>query len=163
MKVSQDSIHERLPLFTCYKIPWETKKKMLINIFPPVIHFTLAASLGDELPSLLAGKAPASPSNSTIGTGNFAAPPQAMMIGGGFQQEDVDKLKALAEDAPGAVKIPWLWMDNSKGEAPTGTPSEEETKAIGLKVAARMKAALDKLRAEGQLGDRNPGVHMVYM
>lgn len=125
-----------------------------------MIQFTLAASLADELPSLLTGKAPANPSNGTIGTGNFVAPPQALMMGG-FRQEDVDKLKALAEGTPGAVKIPWLWMDNSKGDAPTGTPSADEAKAIGVKVAARMQAALDKLRAEGKLGDGNPGVHMV--
>lgn len=126
-----------------------------------VIHFTLAGSLADELPTLLTGKAPATASNSTIGTGNFAAPPQALLLGAGFEQADIDKLKALAESTPGAVQIPWLWIDVSKGDAPTGKPTEEEIKAIGEKVAKRMKDTLDKLKAEGKLGNGNPGVHMI--
>lgn len=142
------------------------RKRTAHTYIPPsppstVIQFTLAASMADELPALLTGKAPAAPSNATVGTGNFAAPPQAFLLGGGFQQADVDKLQALAESTPGAVQIPWLWIDASKGDAPTGQPSAEEIKAIGAKVAARMRETLDKLKADGKLGNGNPGVHMI--
>lgn len=126
-----------------------------------VIHFTLAGALADELPALLTSKAPATASNRTIGTGNYAAPPQALLLGAGFAQADISALRALAEGTPGAVQIPWLWIDASKGDAPAGQPTEEEIRAIGAKVAQRMKETLETLRAEGKLGDGHSGVHMV--
>lgn len=96
-----------------------------------------------------------------MGTNNFASPPQALLIGAGFEQADIDKLKALTDATPGALQIPWLWIDNSKGDAPAGKPTEEEIKAIGEKVALRMKEALNKLKEEGKLGNGNPGVTLV--
>lgn len=126
-----------------------------------MIHFTLSASIAEELPTLLTGKPPANPSNSTIGTGNFAAPPQALIIGAGFGEADINALQALAEGTPDAVQIPWLWMDASKEDEPKGKPTEEEMKAIGMKVAARMKEALNKLKADSKLGNGNSGLHMV--
>lgn len=133
------------------------------GIDPSPTHTVLAyipsSSMADELPNILTGKAPAKASS--IGSGNFASPPQALFLGGGFEQADIDKLKALAESTSGAAQIPWLWVDASKGGAPEGKPSDEEIKVIAEKVAARIKEGANKLKAEGKLGDGNAGVHMV--
>lgn len=65
------------------------------------------------------------------------------------------------EGVQGASKIPWLRVDSSKMVPPSQKPNEAQAKEYGLAVSKRMKETLDKLNAEGKLGQGNWGVHLV--
>jgi hypothetical protein len=132
----------------------ETVGKSVIEALKPeceVVHFTLASAIEDELPRLLRNDPPASPS-STLGTGNWATPPRALLIGGAYSDEAVAELRALVAraEAPGVRGIPWLRVDTGKTAADAaaqGPPGPE----YGAQVAARAKEALARLEAEGKL------------
>ncbi|CAN8097792.1 unnamed protein product [Discula destructiva] len=125
-----------------------------------VVHFTLFSAVNTELPQLLAGHPPDAPS-STIGTGKWAAPPQALLLGGAYQDADIERLQKLVEDTEGAAQIPWLRVDSSKMAPPAGMEDVEKVREYGVAITERMKAMLEKLRAEGKLGQGNAGVYLV--
>ncbi|KAL1869344.1 hypothetical protein Daus18300_005556 [Diaporthe australafricana] len=138
-------------------------RMVVANLKPEyeVIHVTLAASITDELPFLLTGNAPPNPS-STAGSGNWSSPPQALIIGGAYQDKDIEEVIKLAESTPGAAEIPWLRVDARKTQdPPPEQPTEEQAAVYGKAVVKRMKEGLGKLKEEGKLGPGNGGVHLV--
>lgn len=124
-----------------------------------MIHFTLASAIAQELPSLLTGKPPSSPSSS-LGTANWAAPPQALLLGGAYQDEDIDRLEQLIESIEGAAKIPWLRVDVGN-KPPPQLQDPEQVREYGLSVASRMKMKLGELSADGKLGHGNGNIYLV--
>lgn len=123
---------------------------------------TLAASIKDELPFVLKGQAPPNPST-TFGSGNWSSPPQALLIGGAYQDKDIDELVKLVEGIDGALEIPWLRIDTTKteGPGPSSNPTPEQAAAYGKVVVQRMKDGLGKLKEEGKLGPGNGGIHLI--
>ena len=130
--------------------------------FDAVIQLTLASSMKDELPFLLRGKAPPNPST-TFGSGNWSSPPQALILGGGYGDKDIEEVVRQAESIDGAMEIPWLRVDVRKtGEhGPPLQPTEEDAAAYGKLVVKRMKEGLNKLKEEGKLGQGNGGIHLI--
>ncbi|KAI3394956.1 hypothetical protein diail_2063 [Diaporthe ilicicola] len=137
-------------------------RMVIANMKPEyeVIHFTLSTSIMDELPFLLTGKVPPNPS-STLGSGNWSSPPRALLIGGAYQDKDVEEVIKLAKSTDGAVEIPWLRVDNTKMQTPPPEPTEEQAAAYGKAIVRRMKEGLGRLKEEGKLGQGNGGVHLV--
>lgn len=130
------------------------------HFFRSVIHFILLQAVTTELPAVLSGKPPAKPSSS-LGTGNWSAPPRALLLGGAYQNEDIEKLQKLVNETEGAVKIPWLRVDSSKGPPPSQAPTEAQAREYGAKVSNRMKERLHALEAEGKLVEGNGEVYLV--
>lgn len=114
----------------------------------------------DELPYLLKGTVPPNPS-STLGSGNWSSPPQALLIGGAYQDKDVEDVVKLAKSTDGAMEIPWLRIDSRKMKPPTGEPTPEEAAAYGKAIVQRFKDGLDKLKQEGKLGQGKSGIYLV--
>lgn len=125
-----------------------------------VIHFTFASAIMEELPYLLKGGAPPNPS-STLGSGNWSSPPQALLIGGAYQDKDVEEVVKLAKSTDGAMEIPWLRIDSGKMQAPTGQPTPEEAEKYGKAIVQRFKEGLTKLKEEGKLGQGKGGIYLV--
>lgn len=121
-----------------------------------VIHFTPVASITDELPHILTGKAPLNPS-STIGSGNWSSSPRALVLGGTYTDELVDKILELVKNVPGAADIPWIRLENKV----SGELTEEQAAAYGKQVVRRVKQGLDKLEKERKLAQDNKGIYLV--
>lgn len=114
----------------------------------------------EELPYLLKGSAPPNPS-STLGSGNWSSPPQALLIGGAYQDKDVEEVVKLAKSTDGAMEIPWLRIDSRKMQAPTGQLTPEEAAKYGKAIVQRFKEGLTKLEGEGKLGQGKGGIYLV--
>lgn len=127
-----------------------------------VIQIALIRSIKDELPFLLKGSPPPNPS-STSGSGNWSSPPQALLLGGGYQDKDIEEIVEIAKSTDGAMEIPWLRVDvrKTQGPPPPAEPTEEQAAVYGKGIAQRMKDALNRLREEGRLGQGNGGIHLV--
>lgn len=127
-----------------------------------VIHFTLASAIADELPSLLTGKTPPNP-KSSLGTRNWSEPPRALLLGGAYQQEDIERLQKVANGTEGAAVIPWLRVDSTKGKPPPSIASSDDhiRKAYASAIVHRLKAKLNELHAEGKLQVGQGGIYLV--
>jgi hypothetical protein len=98
-----------------------------------------------NLPLILSGSTPAD-EESTLGSKNYFQPPKAIILGGGYSDDDLAKLQKAAISSPGAVRVPWLKADIEKtkrGPEP-GTPEYSQLAAIRLK-----KTLEDLLKQEG--------------
>lgn len=98
------------------------------------------------------GEVPAEPS-STIGSGNWATPPQALIFGGGYSDEDIEEVQKLIEQTPGVRRIPWIRVDKTKT---VGAPG---TREYAMGITKRIKDLLAKLSDEGKLGDGQGGLY----
>lgn len=114
-----------------------------------VIHFILAAAVKTELPLLLTNQVP-DPKSSSIGTGNWAVPPRAIMFGGAFTLADILELRELASGIENRRRIPWLRADVALGTLPAPAPGVVD-KAYSASIIQRLKAVLGRLKAEGKL------------
>lgn len=82
-------------------------------------------------------------------------------MGGAYQDKDVEEVVKVAKSTEGAMEIPWLRIDSSKMQGPTGQPTPEEAAAYGKAVVKRFKEGLEKLKEEGKLGQGNGGIYLV--
>lgn len=114
-----------------------------------VIHFALAAAIKTELPLLLTNQVP-DPKSSSIGTGNWAVPPRAIVFGGAFTLADILALRELASGIENRRRIPWLRADISLGNLPAPKPGVVD-KAYSESILQRLKAMLGRLQGEGKL------------
>ncbi|PSR85721.1 hypothetical protein BD289DRAFT_453124 [Coniella lustricola] len=111
-----------------------------------VIHVALAANIENELPLLLQNKIPEDDKRSSfLGSGNWSTPPKAVVFGGAFTDDLIEKLQKLVAETKGSRNIPWLRV-NAKivGPAP-GTPE------YAISVSLKVKEALQRFEAEGKL------------
>ncbi|KAK1633418.1 hypothetical protein BDP81DRAFT_397306 [Colletotrichum phormii] len=139
-----------IPIILCGKTE-EIGRGVIEGLKPEyeVIHFiTSPASGAVIIPALLASKTttlPQHPDTSTIGSGNYASPPRAVVLGGAFDEEAVKMLqKAVAEQGTASRKIPWLRHDGSKAAPPPGPE-------YGKAMVARVRERLGLLEGEGKL------------
>ncbi|GJC85907.1 hypothetical protein ColLi_08745 [Colletotrichum liriopes] len=125
-------------------------KPPVANTPPKVTHFVTSPTSGAViLPALLASRPPPPhPETSTIGSGNYAAAPRAVVLGGAFDDAATAALReavagARAQSA-GVRKVPWLRQDSSKPAPPLGPE-------YGKAMVVRVKEALARLQGEGKL------------
>ncbi|KAK1983564.1 hypothetical protein LZ30DRAFT_714075 [Colletotrichum cereale] len=116
-----------------------------------VIHFVTTPTSGAViLPALLTSRPPPShPDTSTIGSGNYAAAPRAVILGGALD----DAATAVLQEAVAGARalpfadvrtVPWLRQDPSKPTPPLGPE-------YGEAMVARVREALARLEGEGKL------------
>ncbi|KAK1958528.1 hypothetical protein LY78DRAFT_707559 [Colletotrichum sublineola] len=116
-----------------------------------VIHFVTSPTSGAAiLPALLASRPPPShPDASTIGSGNYAAAPRAVILGRAFDDAATAVLQEAVADARVQASadvrtVPWLRQDSSKPMPPIGPK-------YGEAIVARVRVALARLEEEGKL------------
>lgn len=110
-----------------------------------VIHFVLPREgFVSDISAVLQGQTP-SAGSSTLGTGNLAARPVAVILGGGYS-ENFDQVHDAVEEATGGSGVAWLRHDGDKPAPPLGPE-------YGKAMVARVKEAL------GKLGAGETGVH----
>jgi hypothetical protein len=92
---------------------------------------------------VLQGKIPDEPS-STIGSGNVAAGPKAVIMGGLFDKAGAEAIREACRATEGAKTVPWLLQDTTKPTPPLGPE-------YGKLMVQRVKDALAALEKEGKL------------
>jgi len=119
-----------------------------------VVHFVLAGESGTEIiPPLLLGQLPPShPELSTIGSGSYSQVPQAVVLGGAFDDESVAALRDAVSRVAGTRKVPWIRQDKEKTKIPVMSPGYIPD------VIARSKEAVTKLAKEGKLDGTYDGL-----
>ncbi|KAI5477146.1 hypothetical protein MNV49_006802 [Pseudohyphozyma bogoriensis] len=111
-----------------------------------IMHLILSPEEGVEhLPLLLSNQAPPPPKNPArqLGTQDYSSPPQAILLGGGYEDSDIEVLRKACRDT--TQKVPWLKCDPSVPTPPLGPE-------YGKAVVERAKKRLRELREEGKLG-----------
>ncbi|KAF6814937.1 hypothetical protein CSOJ01_03767 [Colletotrichum sojae] len=137
----------RIPVVLCGKT--EKIGSGVIAALKPefeVVHFiTTPASGAEIIPALLAGREPPThPDSSSIGSGEYAETPRAVILGAAFDEEATQTLRKAVSEAPDARKVPWLRHDAGKPAPPIGPE-------YGLAVVARVREVLERLEGEGKL------------
>lgn len=87
-----------------------------------------------NLPLILSGSSPAN-EESSLGSKKYSQPPKAIILGGGYSDDDLKKLQEAAITFPGAVRVLWLKADVEKtkrGPEP-GTPEYSQLVAVRVK------------------------------
>lgn len=92
---------------------------------------------------LLAGQTPAAQESANLGTQDYSAPPDAVVLGGGYNDESVRRLRAACECKGMERGVPWLRPDANVPTPPLGAK-------YGAHVAKRVKACLGELEEEGR-------------
>lgn len=118
-----------------------------------VICFLPESTVDRDLPLVLKGEVPAE-GKSGVGSGNWSEPPKALILGGSYSNEAVERLRKLIDETPGVSRIPWLHLDPAKVTLPIGP-------GYGLEVAARTKETLKKLETEGKLNGNDGGLYLI--
>lgn len=117
-----------------------------------VIHYIDSPEAGvQDLPLLLDLKRPTSQSAGGVGTQIYARPPQAVILGGAYTNDIVEKLRKACDGVQRGV--PWLKGgaspdDLEKAAAKDPRPLRERV----LDSAFKMKALLIKLLDEDKMG-----------
>lgn len=124
-----------------------------------VIHIVLSLDAGiSDIPLLLSGKTPTpAPSSNTssgpsenLGSQNYAKKPVAVAVGGGFDDEMFEQMKAATE----GKEVVWVRADPSKM---AGMPELGDVEAYAAASAARVKRCLGGLGV-GVEGGKREGV-----
>lgn len=119
-----------------------------------VVHFITSVENGmANLPSIMSGSPPRS-AESTLGSKNYSQPPEAIILGGGYDDEAVEKLRMAVAGTQGTRKVPWLRPDPAKTQAGPTPGSEEYAKSV----AARVRDALAALDRDGRLDGNTEGI-----
>jgi hypothetical protein len=101
-----------------------------------------------EIPQILRGKLPDN-RLSSIGSGSLANRAKAVVLGGGYDNDDV--IASMREAASKAANIPWVRQDTSKPTPPLGPE-------YGKAMVGRVKEALGELQKSGKLDGSEGGV-----
>jgi hypothetical protein len=83
------------------------------------------------------------PSDTELGSRNYENTPVAVILGGGYGDEDIELLR---EAAKGTKNVPWLRPDLTKSTLPLGP---EYAKAA----VARVKETMKELEEKGKLNE----------
>ncbi len=109
-----------------------------------VVHFVTTPEAGvKDLPLVLQGSAPETAASS-VGTGNVAAGATAVILGGGYDDNDYETMRKAVDAATLARRPVWLRNDLSVAMPPPGPE-------YGKAVVVRVKNLLAKLDKENSL------------
>ncbi|KAJ5785299.1 uncharacterized protein N7503_010511 [Penicillium pulvis] len=104
-----------------------------------VIHFVMTLNAGlDQIPALLKGETEV-PSHTELGSNNYARGVGAIILGAGYEDEDIRQLR---EAATPFSSVPWLRPDTTKPAPPLGP-------AYGQALVERIKETVNGLQASG--------------
>ncbi|CAF3492293.1 hypothetical protein FGSG_02964 [Fusarium graminearum PH-1] len=137
-----------IPIILCGKTEFVGEK--VIEALKPeieVVHFILPGESGKVIiPELLRGNPPPShPDLSTIGSGNYTRIPEAVVLGGAFEYEDIEALRDAVKAVDGTLGVSWIRQDTNL-PAPAVT-SPEYPKLM----TKRTKEAIIELKKNGKL------------
>jgi hypothetical protein len=106
-----------------------------------VIHVILSLEAGkSEIPVILQGRKPPPSGIENLGTQNYSRKPAAVVLGGGYDDNDVAELRDACN---GEFNVPWLRPDLSKATPPLGP-------AYGKAMVERVKSCLKTLAEDGK-------------
>jgi hypothetical protein len=89
-----------------------------------------------------------------LGSRNYSRPPQAVLVGGGYDEEAVDKMRTAVASTQGTRKVPWVRPDLEKTRAGPTPGTEEYSKSV----ASRMRETLKTLERDGKLDGTADGI-----
>lgn len=102
------------------------------------------------IPELLSGNTPPShPESSAIGSGNYAQIPQAVVLGGAFEDADLDALRDAVKAVKGARGVAWVRQDTTQPAPPVTSPEYPKL------MTRRTKEAIIQLHKDGKLDGKN--------
>jgi hypothetical protein len=78
-----------------------------------------------------------------LGTKNYARPPVAIVLGGGYTKGDLETMRFTCQQTEGAKIV--VWLENDRKDLPSG-PSSDYAKRVGQ----RVKDKLQELEAAGK-------------
>lgn len=106
-----------------------------------VIHFVMSREGGKaQIPAIFKNETPAT--DSELGSKVYTQKPVAVILGGGYDDEDV---RVMMEAAKGLHPVPWLRPDQSKPAPPLGP-------GYGEALVERIKVLMVELEREGKMG-----------
>ncbi|KAJ6136881.1 hypothetical protein N7497_012133 [Penicillium chrysogenum] len=112
-----------------------------------VIHFITSVEDGTtNLPLILSGNSPKR-EESSLGSKIYSQPPKAVIFGGGYDDEAIEKLRQAVAGSQRVLQVPWLKADLKKSES--GPPPG--TEAYCTSAAARMRESLKTLEITGRM------------
>ncbi|OAA53371.1 hypothetical protein ISF_08852 [Cordyceps fumosorosea ARSEF 2679] len=118
-----------------------------------LVHFVKTPEAGvADLPLVLAGRVPTSTAPSSVGTGNVARGAAAVILGGGYGDEDYAVMRKAVDAA--ALKRRTVWLRNNLSVA-MPPPGPEYGKAV----VVRVKDLLARLGGEGRLDGEDGGAY----
>ncbi|KAI0467409.1 hypothetical protein F4859DRAFT_525323 [Xylaria cf. heliscus] len=126
-----------IPIILCGKT-LETGERVIAFLRPDVevIHFIDSFEYAkDNLPDLLAGRGPNSPSSNQLGTHNYKKPPRAVIFGRAFDPAHVKELNQRCRGT-GSVSVAWIAGD------PAVKPPAHPDLGYAQKGAENVKRAL---------------------
>ncbi|KAL5335911.1 hypothetical protein BJX70DRAFT_401103 [Aspergillus crustosus] len=139
------STHQPIPVILCGRT--EKIASVVIPALQPgieVIHFIQSTpSALSQIPSLLRGTT-AVPSDTAFGTKNYTRPAQAIILGAGYTDEDIESMRAVSvgDEFQG---VAWIRADVTKPTPPLGPEYARDA-------VERVKAAFKRVEEEGGLG-----------
>ncbi|KAA8652646.1 uncharacterized protein ATNIH1004_001551 [Aspergillus tanneri] len=147
--------YRTLPVLLCGRL--ERVGSLVIEELKPeyeVIHFITSVEDGTiNLPLILSGNLPKW-EGSGLGSKIYSRAPKAVILGGGYDDEAIEKLRQAVAISQGTIQVPWLKADPKKTEAGP-TPG---TEAYCRSAAARIKETLEILEKTGRLDGTEDGI-----
>lgn len=96
----------------------------------------------NQIPVILKGEKEV-PSDSALGSKNYDKTPEAILLGAGYNQEEVEQIRNASKGIKG---IPWLRPDTTKPAPPLGPE-------YGKALVARIKETLKKLDDKKEMSE----------
>ena len=83
------------------------------------------------------------PSNSELGSKNYENSPEAVLLGAGYSEQDIEGMREASKDFK---RVPWLRPDTTKAAPPLGPE-------YGQALVARIKETIKELSKKGKLAE----------
>ncbi|RGP71955.1 hypothetical protein FSPOR_3070 [Fusarium sporotrichioides] len=114
-----------IPIILCGKTEFIGQR--VIEALKPeieVVHFILPGESGKVIiPELLRGNPPPShPDVSAIGSGNYTQVPEAVVLGGAFEDNDIEALRNAVKAMDGVRGVAWVRQDTTQPTPPVTSP-----------------------------------------
>ncbi|RBR11633.1 uncharacterized protein FIESC28_08916 [Fusarium coffeatum] len=137
-----------IPIILCGKTEFIGQR--VIEAVKPeieVVHFVLPGESGKIIiPELLRGNhPPPHPEASTIGSGNYAQVPCAIVLGGAFEDADIAALRDAVKSVDGVRGVAWVRQDTTQPAPPVTSPEYPKL------MTKRTKEAIIQLHKDGKL------------
>ncbi|KAM0497338.1 hypothetical protein ACHAP8_006829 [Fusarium lateritium] len=114
-----------IPIILCGKTEFIGQR--VIEALKPeieVVHFILPGESGKLIiPELLRGNPPPShPDTSKIGSGNYTQIPEAVVLGGAFEETDIEAFRDAVKAVDGTRGVAWVRQDSTQPAPPVTSP-----------------------------------------
>ncbi|KAI9934815.1 hypothetical protein MW887_000432 [Aspergillus wentii] len=96
-----------------------------------------------NLPLILSGSTPVN-EESSLGSKNYSALPKAVVLGGGYDDDALTRLREAVARSPETVRIPWLKADLEKTKGGPTPGSEEYCRAAASRIKHTLRTVLEE-------------------